>query len=275
VQPAANAAPAFRRIIAIGTSNALVQLKEWKPIVKKLTVPWDQGDSDTNRLLDSENPSVGCCRSLDGPKNPLCLTCEPPSETQRVVKLTLRLSQRLAALVCNDVRQVVPVLSNKLVPFQEPLGALPWVRLAEGLEGFVRGLASRIRVLSGIIWRSGPDFVATGIVHVETFAGLCLNPLATHETLVVPELGVVHLCNGEHSDIFPSTCRVPLLLTLNGSLDAIFDVSLNCSNCDVFLLFDCRASLKDLSLQTRFEKNKIYSINTNDDKSSWNDDIVF
>ena len=95
--------------------------------------------------------------------------------------------------MCHDLCQIVPVLSDELIPLQQPLGTLPWVGFAESLERLVCGLASIVGVFSGVLRSSGPNFVATWIVDVETLSGLGFDPLAAYVTLVLENVRIVDL----------------------------------------------------------------------------------
>ena len=95
--------------------------------------------------------------------------------------------------------QVIPVLTNKLIPLEEPLGTLAWVGLTERLERFVCGFASGVCILGAVVWSRGPDLVAAWVVHVESFSRFCLDPFASDEALVMPEIWVVDLFCGKYT----------------------------------------------------------------------------
>ena len=99
----------------------------------------------------------------DGARDPLRLAGEPPREAQRILDLALRLRQRLARLVRDDARQVVPVLADQVVPSEQPASAATRVLLAIALECVVRCVDGGVYVRGAVVWCAGPDFAGAGI----------------------------------------------------------------------------------------------------------------
>ena len=95
--------------------------------------------------------------------HPLGLAGEPPSETQRIVELALGLRQRLAGLVGDDAGQVVAVLADQGVPFEQALGAGPGADFAEGLEGGVGGGDGGVGVFGHVVGGCGPYFAVAWV----------------------------------------------------------------------------------------------------------------
>jgi len=105
----------------------------------------------------------------------------------------LALRERLACLVRNDVRQVVPVLPDELIPLEQALSASSGVYFLEVLECLVGALDGRIGVLGRAVWRRGPDFAVAWVVDVEALAALRLDPLAAYKSFVAEEVRIVEL----------------------------------------------------------------------------------
>ena len=80
-------------------------------------VPRHECNSNTNRLLDSEDSTVRCSRCLYCSLDTLRLASEPPSETKSIVELTLRLGEWLSGLIGDNISQVIAVVADQLVPF--------------------------------------------------------------------------------------------------------------------------------------------------------------
>jgi hypothetical protein len=77
-QPAARAALAFLKIIlnpsAVSNQNGREHSRDGE-------IPWDKGGGNTNRLLDSENPSAWSSWGLYRTRDSLRFTSEPPGES--------------------------------------------------------------------------------------------------------------------------------------------------------------------------------------------------
>jgi hypothetical protein len=77
VQPAASAAPALRRIIALKYSQ-LSSVREQIDFADDWEVPGDQCYGNTNGLFDGEDTATRCCRCRDSALDSLGFSCEPP-----------------------------------------------------------------------------------------------------------------------------------------------------------------------------------------------------
>lgn len=126
-------------------------------------VPRHECNSNTNRLLHSEDSTIRRSWCLYCSLNTLRLASKPPSETEGVIKFTLRLEKWLSGLVSNNIGQVIAVITNQLIPLQQTLGTSPWVDFAIGLESLVCCFDSCIGVLCHVVWCSCPYFAVTGV----------------------------------------------------------------------------------------------------------------
>jgi hypothetical protein len=138
-------------------------------------VPRNQRNSNTNRLLDRKHPSTRCSRHLNRSLHTLGLASEPPSEAQSIVELALRLRKRLASLVSYNVGQVVAVLADQRVPFEQALGAGPGADFAKGLEGFVGGGDGCVGVFGDVVGGCCPYFAVAWVCFgaVVSWLGWC------------------------------------------------------------------------------------------------------
>jgi hypothetical protein len=132
-------------------------------------IPRNKRNSNTDRLLDRKDPSARSSRHLHCSLHTLGLASKPPSETQSIVELALRFRQRLASLVGNNVGQVVAVLADQRVPFEQALGAGPGADFAEGLEGLVGGGDGCIGVLGLVVGGCGPYFAVAWVCCMESW----------------------------------------------------------------------------------------------------------
>lgn len=126
-------------------------------------VPWYQGSCNPDWLAYSKYSPPGHRRSRNSAENPLGLAGKPPQEAQRIIQLTLRLSDGLTSLVCNDLGQIISVLSDQVLPFKKPLSAGSWIDLFITLESGVGSLDRSIDVFSFIVRRRCPDFTTARI----------------------------------------------------------------------------------------------------------------
>ena len=100
---------------------------------------------------------------MNSSKDSLSLSCKPPRETESIVKLSLGLGQRLTSFISDDVGNVVSVLTDQGIPFQEPLCSGAWVDFPVGLECLMGCFDSGIYIFGTVVWSRGPDFTASGI----------------------------------------------------------------------------------------------------------------
>lgn len=126
-------------------------------------VPWHKCNGNANGLLDSEDSTVRCSWCLHSSLNTFCLASEPPCETQSVVEFALRFEQRLAGLVSDNVRQVVTILTNQGVPFEEALGTSSRVDFTEGLECLMCCFDGCVGVFCDVVGCSRPYFAIAWI----------------------------------------------------------------------------------------------------------------
>jgi len=126
-------------------------------------IPRHQGRRNTDWLLHRKYSPARLRRRRHGPPNPLRFTGKPPRETQAVIQLRPRFSQRLARLVRQDVRQILFGFADQIVPFQHLLGADPWVEFPVFLKCGVGGLDGRVDVLEAVVWARSPNFAGAGI----------------------------------------------------------------------------------------------------------------
>lgn len=126
-------------------------------------VPRYECNSNTNRLLDCEDSTVGCSWRLYCSLNTFRLPSEPPGEAQSIVELALGFEKWLAGLVCDNIGQVVTVVADQLVPFQQTLGTSSRVDFAVGLEGLVCCFDRRIGVFCDVVWCGCPYFAVTWV----------------------------------------------------------------------------------------------------------------
>jgi hypothetical protein len=160
VQPAARAAPAFRKIML---QLLATDLRDGRCHLRNREVPRDESSGHTNRLLHSEDSSSRSRRCLNCSRNSLCLSGEPPSEAQSIVKLSLRFSEWLSSLIGDKMSNVISVFPDQCIPFQEPLSSSAWVDLSVSLECFMSCYDCSIDVFGCAVWSRGPDFSVSGI----------------------------------------------------------------------------------------------------------------
>ena len=158
-----------------------------------MTYPWHKCHRNPNRLLHSKNPPIRRRRRLHRPLHPLRLARKPPRKPQRIVQLALTLGQRLTRLIRHDLGQIVAVVADELIPFEEALGAGARVDALEGLKSGVRGGHGGIGVVGGAVWGGRPDFAVARVVDVEAFAGCGVFPFAADEGLGAEDFWVVAL----------------------------------------------------------------------------------
>lgn len=134
--------------------------------IRNWEVPWDQRHGDTDRLLHSEDAASRQGSSLYGTSNPLSLSSEPPCEAERVVNLSLSLSEGLAGLMGDNLGEIFTVLADQVVPFKQPLSSRPGRNFSEGLEGFMSCDYSGVGIVGIVVWGRGPHFAVAGILGV-------------------------------------------------------------------------------------------------------------
>jgi len=161
VQPAANAAPALRRI-TVGVSKHPAMSDE-SVRTGNGEVPGNECNRNTNGLLDREDSTIGCSWCLYSSLNAFRFSSKPPGEAQSIFKFTLRFKEWLSSLVSDDVGQIVAIVADQLIPFQQTLGSSSGVDLAEGLEGLVCCRDSCIGVFCDVVWCRRPYFAVTWV----------------------------------------------------------------------------------------------------------------
>ena len=152
-------------------------------------VPRNQSNGNTHRLLDNHDPAVGCRGGADVSSNSLSLAREPPRETQRVVELALGLSQRLACLVRENLRNVISVKADETVPFEQLLGATSGVLGTVGLECLVRELDGAVNVGGVEVWARRDDLAVARVLDVELGTRGRAGPFASDVRLRLEQLG--------------------------------------------------------------------------------------
>ena len=160
VQPAARAAPAFRKIILL--QSVSIRLSLWWHS-RNGKIPWDKSSSNTNWLLNCEDSSSRSRRSLNCSCDSLCFTSKPPSEAKSIVQLSLRLSKRFASLVGDDMSNVISVLTNESIPLQKPLRSGTRVDFLVRLESLMRGVYCRVNILGRVVRCRCPNFIRSRI----------------------------------------------------------------------------------------------------------------
>lgn len=93
----------------------------------------------------------------------LCLASEPPGETQGVVKLALGFKQRLASLIGDNAGQVIAVLADQGVPFEQTLCTSSGVDFAECFESFVGGFDCWVDVFGDVVGCCCPYFAVAWV----------------------------------------------------------------------------------------------------------------
>ena len=126
-------------------------------------IPRHERNSNTNRLLNCKDSTIRCSWCLHRSLNTLRLASKPPGEAQSIVNLALRFKERLSGFVSDNVGQIVAVIANQLVPFQQTLGTSPGVDFAEGLESLVCCFNSCIGVFCNVVWCGCPYFAVTWV----------------------------------------------------------------------------------------------------------------
>jgi hypothetical protein len=100
---------------------------------------------------------------LNRPSNPLRLASKPPREAQRIIQFPQTLGNRFTRLISDDLRQIILILSDQRIPFQQPLSTSSRIRFLERFKRYVGCLNSGIYIGCIIIGSAGPDFAAAGI----------------------------------------------------------------------------------------------------------------
>jgi len=139
-------------------------------------IPWHERHRWPDRLLDDKRPPVRRARHGHRSRDPLRLACKPPREAGGIVELAVRLGERLAGLVGEDLGKVVARLDDQTVPFEEQLGASAGVDLAVGLESFVGGLHGGVDVFGAVIGTGGKCGVGAWVDDFEALAGFGPDP---------------------------------------------------------------------------------------------------
>jgi len=137
-------------------------------------VPRHERHCNANGLFHRKHPPIWRAGNRNGPLNPLRLTRKPPRESQSVVQFALRLCERLAGLVGDDMGQIVSIFADQLVPFEETLGSDSRVDFLVGLEGRMCGFDGGIGVRGIAVRSRGPDFPTAWIVDIKAFTYRCL-----------------------------------------------------------------------------------------------------
>jgi len=137
------------------------QIHLLKPLTRE--VPRNKRNSNTNGLLDRKDSPARSSGHLNRSLHTLGLSSKPPSETQSIIELALRLRERLASLIGDNVGQVVAVLANQRVPFEQTLGAGPGADFAEGFKGLVGGVDGCVGVFGDIVGGCCPYFAVAWI----------------------------------------------------------------------------------------------------------------
>ena len=93
---------------------------------------------------------------------------------------------------------IISVLSDQGIPFQEPLSSLSWIDFLVVLKGSVRSFDCYIDILGAVVGSGCPDFAITriwrsvsigfletlGFAHtydIKSLSGLCFYPFAINE----------------------------------------------------------------------------------------------
>lgn len=126
-------------------------------------VPGHECNSNTNRLLDSKDSTVGRSWCLYSPLDTFRLASEPPGEAQGIVELALGFEKWLSSLVSDNIGQIIAVVADQLIPLQQTLGTSSWVDFAVGLEGLVCCFDGCIGVFCDVVWGCGPYFAVTWV----------------------------------------------------------------------------------------------------------------
>lgn len=103
--------------------------------------------------------------------NALRLAGKPPGEAGGVVDLAVCLREGLPRLVGEELGEVVPVLADEGVPFQEPLGALAGGDLFVFLKRGMGGLDGSGDIFGGVGRAAGPDDAGAGVCWVNSMRG--------------------------------------------------------------------------------------------------------
>ena len=126
-------------------------------------IPGNQCHRNSNRLFHRKHPSTWYCRRRHCPPNSLRFAGKPPGESQTIIQLRPRLSQRLARLVRQDMGEILFGFDDQVVPFQQLLGANPRVGFPVFLECVVGGLDGGIDVLRAVVRAGCPGFAGARI----------------------------------------------------------------------------------------------------------------
>lgn len=86
--------------------------------IRHRKVPGNQGDANTNRLLDYVHPSVRDSRRANVTTNSFGFASKPPGESERVVYLSPGFSQRFTGFVSQYACEILLILADESVPFQ-------------------------------------------------------------------------------------------------------------------------------------------------------------
>jgi hypothetical protein len=101
---------------------------------------------------------------------------DSPGESQSIVEFSLTLSNRLASLVGHNLCNIVSVLANKGIPFQEPLSSCSGIDLAIRLKSGMGCLNSFVYILRSII-RSRSPSLASSRIYARSFSGLSFDSI--------------------------------------------------------------------------------------------------
>jgi hypothetical protein len=101
---------------------------------------------------------------------------DSPGESQSIVEFSLTLSNRLASLVGHNLCNVISVLTNESIPFQQPLSSGPRVDLAIRLKSRMSCLNSLVYILRSII-RSRSPSLASSRIYARSFSGLSFDSI--------------------------------------------------------------------------------------------------
>lgn len=134
-------------------------------------IPGHQGGRDADGLLHSEDAPAGNRGDGNPAVNALRLAGKPPGEAGGVVDLAVCLREGLPRLVGEELGEVVPVLADEGVPFQEPLGALAGGDLFVFLKRGMGGLDGSGDIFGGVGRAAGPDDAGAGVCWVNSMRG--------------------------------------------------------------------------------------------------------